>query len=232
MALGAEGAEVWDNLGLAQRLLGEPAQALASFERAAAADPSLTPALANLVQRALCLVRMGRARRREQRLIATLDKPASDPRWSPWIALSMPLSPEQQLAVARRWPARCCRRPRRAARLLRAAHGGCASVICPANFRDHPTGRLMAGLFEQHDRSRFEIFGYSYGRRSRQRDGRTRARGVRPLARRRRAFGDAEAARMIRDDGDRHPDRSPRVHARADASASSPRGPRRCSSTT
>ncbi|TJZ82890.1 tetratricopeptide repeat protein [Paracoccus hibiscisoli] len=33
-----------------------------------------------------------------------------------------------------------------------------------ADFHDHATMVLMAGLFEHHDRSRFEVFAYSYGR--------------------------------------------------------------------
>jgi protein O-GlcNAc transferase len=32
-----------------------------------------------------------------------------------------------------------------------------------ADFRNHATMFLMAGLFEQHDRSRFELFGFSFG---------------------------------------------------------------------
>jgi predicted O-linked N-acetylglucosamine transferase (SPINDLY family) len=32
------------------------------------------------------------------------------------------------------------------------------------DFRDHATAHLTAGLFEHHDRSRFEVFGYSFGR--------------------------------------------------------------------
>lgn len=199
MALGAEGAEVWDNLGLAQRLLGEPAQALASFERAAAADPSLTPALANIVQERYALCEWDGLEGCEQRLIATLDKPASDPRWSPWIALSMPLSSEQQLAVARRWagamlPPAATRRaaPSRGARRLRVGY-------LSGNFHDHPTGRLMAGLFEQHDRKRFEIFGYAYGA---DRDSATgkRVRAAFDHWRDLGSVGDDEAARLIRDD--------------------------------
>jgi predicted O-linked N-acetylglucosamine transferase (SPINDLY family) len=32
-----------------------------------------------------------------------------------------------------------------------------------ADFREHPASHLLAGLFEQHDRTRFEVFGISYG---------------------------------------------------------------------
>jgi predicted O-linked N-acetylglucosamine transferase (SPINDLY family) len=205
--LGAQGGTVWDNLGLAHHLLGDDEQAFHAFEHAVAADSSLTPALANLVNARYTLCEWEGLEAYEQRLIATLDDPASDPRWPPWIALSLPTSPAQQLAVARRWskamlPAPAPRRPvpPRAGRLRVGYLSG--------NFRDHPTGRLMAGLFEAHDRSRFEITGYSYGRDG---SGATAARIRAAFERWRdvRDVGDAEAARMIRDDGidilvDRH----------------------------
>jgi protein O-GlcNAc transferase len=206
-ALGAEGGAIWDNLGLAHRLLGDDEQAFLAFEHAVAADPSLTPALANLVNARYTLCEWDGLEAYEQRLIATLDDPASDPRWPPWIALSLPTSSAQQLAVAHRWsnamlPVPAPRRPvpPRAGRLRVGYLSG--------NFRDHPTGRLMAGLFEAHDRSRFEIAGYSYGR-----DGggatAARIRGAFDRWRDVRDVGDAEVARMIRDDGidilvDRH----------------------------
>ena len=67
------------------------------------------------------------------------------------------------------------------------------------NFHDHPTGRLMAGLFEQHDRKRFEIFGYAYGSGS---DSalRERVRAAFDHWRDLRSLSDAEAASMIRND--------------------------------
>jgi predicted O-linked N-acetylglucosamine transferase (SPINDLY family) len=206
-ALGASGGAVWDNLGLAYRMLGDDEQALAAFEHAVAAEPSLTPALANLVNTRYTLCEWDGLEAHEERLIATLDDATSDPRWPPWIALSLPTSPAQQLAVARRWaramlPAAAPRRavPPRPERLRVGYLSG--------NFRDHPTGRLMAGLFEAHDRSRFEITGYGYGRDSggaigeRVRRAFDRWRDVRDLA-------DAEIARTIRGDGidllvDRH----------------------------
>lgn len=206
-ALGAQGGAIWDNLGLAHRSLGDDEQALLAFERAVAADPSLTPALANLVNARYTLCAWDGLEAYEQRLIATLDDPASDPRCPPWIALSLPTSSAQQLAVARRWskamlPASAPRRPvpLRVARLRVGYLSG--------NFRDHPTGRLMAGLFEAHDRSRFEIAGYSYGGDG---GGATAARVRAAFDRWRdvRHIGDAEVARVIRDDGidilvDRH----------------------------
>ena len=207
VALGAVGGEVWDNLGLAHRRQGKDEQAFLAFQRAAAAAPALTPALANLVYARYTLCEWDGLEADEQRLIATLDDATSDPRWSPWIALAMPTSPTQQLAVARRWANATLPKaaPRRAVpartRKLRVGY-------LSGNFRDHPTGRLMVGLFEHHDRSRFEIVGYSYG-----------AEGEGATATRVRAafdrwhdvheLSDAAVARVIREDGidllvDRH----------------------------
>ena len=197
-ALGASGGALWDNLGLAHRMLGDEERALAAFERAVAVEPSLTPALANLVNTRYTLCEWDGLEAHEERLIATLDDATGDPRWPPWIALSLPTSPAQQLAVARRWaramlPAAAPRRPVPPRReRLRVGY-------LSGNFRDHPTGRLMAGLLEAHDRGRFEITGYGYGRDSggaigeRVRRAFDRWRDVRDLA-------DADIARMIRDD--------------------------------
>jgi predicted O-linked N-acetylglucosamine transferase (SPINDLY family) len=207
LALGAQGGEVWDNLGLAHRLQGDDEQAIVAFERAVAADPSLTPALANLVNARYALCEWDGLDADEQRLMATLGEPAGDPRWPPWIALSMPTSPAQQLAVARRWANAML--PKAAPRRTVPPRSGKLRVgYLSGNFRDHPTGRLMAGLFEAHDRSRFVITGYSYGPDG---GGPTAARVRAAVDRWRdvRDVGDAEVARMIRDDGvdllvDRH----------------------------
>jgi len=198
LAQGARAGEVWDNLGLAERRLGEDEQALLAFERAVEAAPALTPARANLVYARYTLCEWDGLEACEAGLIATLDDPSSDPRWSPWIALSMPTTPPQQLAVARRWAAATLppvapRRPLppRGARLRIGYLSG--------NFRDHPTGRLMAGLFEQHDRAGFELYGYSYG--SDESAPAERIRAAFPHWRDLGALGDAQAARLIRDDG-------------------------------
>jgi protein O-GlcNAc transferase len=206
-ALGANEAEVWDNLGLAERRLGEDEQALLAFERAAAAAPSLTPALANRVYARYTLCAWDGLEACELQLAATLDDAHGNPRWSPWIALAMPTTPAQQLVVARRWAnatlpavAPRCSAPPRGARLRIGYLSG--------NFRDHPTGRLMAGLFEQHDRERFEVHGYSYGSE----DGGAVVERIRATFEHWRdlnGVSDAQAARLIRGDGidiliDRH----------------------------
>ncbi len=199
IALGVRGGQVWDNLGLAYRRSGDEERALQAFETAVEREPTLTPALANLVYTRQFLCEWDRLEEAEDKLAATLVDPAADPRWSPFIALSMPLSSVQQLEVARRWshamlPLPVARRvpPPRVGRLRVGYLSG--------NFHEHPTARLMVGLFEEHDRSAFEVTGYSYGPddgselRARVRDAFDRWRDVRDLQ-------DTEVATLIRNDG-------------------------------
>ena len=199
IALGASGGEVWDNLGLACRMLKDDEAALHAFERAVEASPGLTTARANLVHAQHYLCEWDDLDESERQLAATIEDPAGDPRFSPFVALAMPLSEAQQLAVARRWSRAML--PVAAARRAAPARGARLRVgYLSANFHEHPTGRLMVGLFEEHDRARFEITGYSYGPddgsalRARIRTAFDRWRDVRDVA-------DGEAARLIREDG-------------------------------
>ncbi len=199
IALGAQGGEVWDNLGLAYRMLGEQEQALRAFETAVARDPALTPAFANLVYTRQYLCEWDGLEDCEDKLVATLDDPTADPRWSPFVALSMDLSAAQQLEVARRWsramlPTPVARRPAPPRR------GRLRVGYLSGNFHQHPTARLMVGLFEEHDRSGFEITGYSYGPD----DGsalRARVRSAFEHWHDVRGLSDADVAERIRNDG-------------------------------
>lgn len=80
----------------------------------------------------------------------------------PFIFLSVLSTPAHQLQCAQKWASKLSRgisfrhdAPRTPGR-IRIGY-------LSADFRRHATAYLMAELFERHDRSRFEIFGYSYG---------------------------------------------------------------------
>ncbi len=163
------------------------------------AAPTLTPAMANLVYAQQYLCAWDALEQSERRLTATLADPAADPRWPPFVALAMPLAPAQQLEVARRWsramlpPSAPRRRPPPRAKRLRVGY-------LSGSFHEHPTARLMVGLFEAHDRERFEVTGYSYGPD----DGsalRARVRAAFEHWRDVRESADEDIARTIRDDG-------------------------------
>ncbi len=74
----------------------------------------------------------------------------------PFHVLSIPSTPADQLACARAFAAR--EYPARAPlwRGERYAHDRIRLAYVCADFGTHPTSQLMAGLFEQHDRARFE----------------------------------------------------------------------------
>ena len=132
------------------------------FERAVNAEPDFTPALADLVSSRQYLCAWDGLDALVARLVATLDDPDSDPRLSPFVALALPFSPAQQLTVARRWSRSML--PAAASPAIISSRGDRLRIgYLSSDFRDHPTGRLMVGLFEAHDRRKVEVFGYSYG---------------------------------------------------------------------
>ncbi|HET7098362.1 MAG TPA: tetratricopeptide repeat protein [Casimicrobiaceae bacterium] len=200
VAIGGVDARACDNLGIACWGTRDEDAALAAFERAVAADPTLTPALANLVHTRRYLCEWDGLDAIEAKLIATLEMPDADPRWSPYIALSSSLTPAQELAVARRWSRAVLPVPV-SARSAKPRGDRLRVGYLSRDFREHPTGRLMAGLFEETDRSRFDLFAYSYGPE----DGSATQQRIRA------AFGeswrdvgglsDFDAAARIRDDG-------------------------------
>ena len=134
LAIGGVDARTCDNLGIACWESGDQDAALAAFEQAVAADPTLTPALANLVHTRRYLCEWDGLDAIEGKLTATLDAPGADPRWSPYVALSCCADPGAaarggEALVERRAAGSGCAATREA----RAANG-CASAICRATF--------------------------------------------------------------------------------------------------
>ena len=160
LAKGATGAETWANLGLAWRARDDHEMAASMFRRAVDANPALTPALADLVHSRQYLCDWDDLETMLSRLIAMTDDPESDPRLSPFVALTLPLSPVQRLAAARRWSREML--PPVAPAIVRARGGRLRIGYLSRDFRDHAMGRLIVGLIESHDRRRVETFGYSY----------------------------------------------------------------------
>jgi predicted O-linked N-acetylglucosamine transferase (SPINDLY family) len=79
----------------------------------------------------------------------------------PFLAISSPTSMAQQLSCAQRWSSKIPRgMPFTHNHVEQADRIRIGYLSC--DFHLHATAYLMAELFEQHDRSRFEIFGYSY----------------------------------------------------------------------
>jgi protein O-GlcNAc transferase len=160
IALGASSAETFDNLGLACEAQGDLEAALDAYSNAVERNPSLTPAIANYARAVRVAGDFDRAQAAERRLFALLDDPASDPRCPPMMGLIAGLGPLQQATVARRWSASML--PPVGAPLPIGRRGTRLRVgYLSSDFREHPLAHLMAGLFERHDRRRFETFAYS-----------------------------------------------------------------------
>ena len=86
----------------------------------------------------------------------------------PFGLLSIPSTPAEQLQCARNYVAIRQRavahdRERLCFRFERRAKSRLSIGYLSADFREHPVARLIAEMFELHDRGRFEIAGYSYG---------------------------------------------------------------------
>jgi protein O-GlcNAc transferase len=156
----AGSAEAWANRAVTLQDLKRPDEALASYDRSVALGPM--PYAFGDRQR----VRMELCRWEEfdatcARLTEAIE--AGDRICSPFALLGLPSSPGLQrrcaeIYVLDRHPAAApsppvSRHPRRRLRI----------GYFSADFHNHATSYLMAGLFEHHDRSRFEVTAFSFG---------------------------------------------------------------------
>jgi protein O-GlcNAc transferase len=81
----------------------------------------------------------------------------------PFVLLPLPSTAAEQLQCAARFAQDLPSSPTVWIRRVRA-HDRIRIAYLSADFRDHAVAHLVAGLFEHHDRSRFEITGLSFGR--------------------------------------------------------------------
>jgi predicted O-linked N-acetylglucosamine transferase (SPINDLY family) len=95
-------------------------------------------------------------------LMRLIDSGAGQP--VPFQLLAQPSTRPQQLAAARVYAKRLCGH---LAPIPRTARGAASPRIrvgyLSSDFHEHATAYLISQIFEQHDRSRFEITAYSYG---------------------------------------------------------------------
>src|SRR5262249_49874548 len=149
------------NLGNALRERGDLAAAIAAWRDALLLRPDYGDALIQLAHhRALACAWDSR----EQDRPSLSDLVASGVRVPPFYLFATKATPAEQLRCAERWIAP-----------LKPPHGDIFQHgvrhertrirlgYLSADFHQHATARLIAELFECHDRDRFEVFAYSYG---------------------------------------------------------------------
>jgi predicted O-linked N-acetylglucosamine transferase (SPINDLY family) len=144
--------------GKSLALLGRLDEAIAAFDEALASDPGHAGALAHRLfyQAHVC---DWSALDDWQRLDAAADETCS-----PFTALTFEDDPARQLRRSRAWAQRNFPSlPPPLPTPAPAADGRIRVGYFSADFHDHATLYLMAGLLRQHDRSRFAIHAYSYG---------------------------------------------------------------------
>jgi predicted O-linked N-acetylglucosamine transferase (SPINDLY family) len=82
---------------------------------------------------------------------------------APFVLLSLPISPARQLECARHFVRRQMPQVEPIGPLPRKRADKIKVAYLSADFRRHPVGHGIVGVFEQHDRNRFEIHGVSHG---------------------------------------------------------------------
>jgi predicted O-linked N-acetylglucosamine transferase (SPINDLY family) len=158
-----EEARAYYNLGNALRDGGRPDRAADCFQKALQLDPEHGKASAQMVN----VRRMGcdwrQTQDEESKLLAAIrqDRIAVPP----ILPLSLPsVTPDDQLLCARRWADYCARDVTvLPPRWRDASRGRLHLGYLSADFRSHPVAHLAVELFESHDRTRFQVTGYSIG---------------------------------------------------------------------
>ena len=141
---------------------GRHEEALAAYQRGYDLNPALPSALTNLLGEMAAVNDWHWMDEGLAKLTTAIQR--GDSRIHPFRTLALLDSPELQLACARQmvaseYPGGAKAAPavgRSTSRKIRVGYYS-------ADFHEHATAYLMAELFERHDRSQFEWFGFSYG---------------------------------------------------------------------
>jgi protein O-GlcNAc transferase len=155
-------AQAWNNRGNVLRALNRPKEARASYERALALDPNNAYALGGVAFSVLNLCDWPKAAELGCKIETRIAE--DDAIISPFILLGYSDEPALHLQCARSYSRdRLTVRPPPLWQGTAYRHDRIRLAYLSSDFRNHPMAYLTAGLFEQHDRSRFEVMGISIG---------------------------------------------------------------------
>ena len=166
LLLNSSRAEVYQNLGSALAQSGLTVDAVAALRRALALKPDYPDAL---VQLALLNAELCDWRQREAEAAQVLNLMRRHPGLVPPFNLQAQQStPAEQLLCAQQWSQKIAQGQSHGF-TPRFTHDRSSSPrkirlgYLSADFRDHPVAYAIAETIERHDRTRFEVLGYSYG---------------------------------------------------------------------
>jgi predicted O-linked N-acetylglucosamine transferase (SPINDLY family) len=155
-------ADAHHNLGMVLQCLKRHEEAIASLQKALSIAPQMTYTLSYLLWNELSICRWAGLGPRIESLRTQLrDRNIAA---APFTFVAVSQSPEEQrlcaeLHVRQAFPVRPT--PLWNGTLYR--HGKIRLAYLSGDFHEHATAQLTAELFDLHDRSKFEIFGISYG---------------------------------------------------------------------
>ncbi|GAB3249607.1 O-linked N-acetylglucosamine transferase, SPINDLY family protein [Chitinimonas naiadis] len=158
-------AVAWKNYASLLQEHGHAAEALTAYERAALCQPGYAEALAGAVHMRMQLLDWHGLESRQAALAQAMQADGGA-RISPFIHLGLSSDPLVQKQVAERWaapyPADVVPRPQP---VRPESSGRIRLGYLGGDFFAHATSWLTRGLFARHDRTRFEVIAYDYGRR-------------------------------------------------------------------
>jgi protein O-GlcNAc transferase len=172
LELKPECAAAHNNLADALKHQGRLDEAAACYLRAAQLEPDNAAAVCNLIHHRQLICQWDDVMDLSRRVIQAVDaetEGGSREGGSPvppfqFLALPAMTTPSQQLRCARRWARAQSKLSRPAAIVSPTKNTSKITVgYLSADFQAHATAILFAELFEKHDRSAFEVIGYSYG---------------------------------------------------------------------
>ena len=159
--------KAYANLGYALQEIGELRAAAECFEKALALNPAMDNLLGASLHADMRLCRWENLQPRVAQLISTIRSGLCST--SPFVVLNLIDDPQlHQLAArntARQWSnvrdSKHSHSP--TPRLAKTRHQRIKVAYFSADYFNHATTHLIAGLIENHDRQRFEIIGFSIG---------------------------------------------------------------------
>ena len=156
-------ADAHNNRGTALQVLHRPEEALGSFAQALALDPDLPWLFGAWLHTRLQLCDWSLIDAAISELAARVAQGRKATQ--PFIVLAVNDSPGVQRRAAEIWAADTALAPGVAQRPLgRAAERVIRIGYYSADFRNHAMAQLMLGIFELHDRQRFELSAFHFGR--------------------------------------------------------------------
>lgn len=148
--------------GLARRALKRSEEALADFEVVIDLRPDVPLVRGEIVHLCLLMCEWEGLDTRIEDILARMD--AGELAAQPFVMLALPSSASQQQKAASHYFNFNSKGAGGAARQTRSFNEKLRIGYFSSDFHDHPVGHLIVGMLEAHDRTQFEVIGFTFAR--------------------------------------------------------------------